>query len=40
MQLENYRNNAIIGLQNVPAGLYIGKIITGNKTVSEKILVK
>jgi glucose/arabinose dehydrogenase len=40
MQKENYLNNAIIDLQKIPAGLYIGKIITADKTVSEKILIK
>jgi glucose/arabinose dehydrogenase len=40
MQIENYLNNDIIDLQKMPAGLYIGKIITGDKTVSEKILIR
>ncbi len=40
MQIENYLNNTIINLQKIPAGLYIGKIITADKIVSEKILVK
>jgi glucose/arabinose dehydrogenase len=39
MQIENYLNNRIINLQKIPAGLYIGKIITGKKIVSEKVLL-
>ncbi len=40
LNVKNYLNNAIIDLQKVPAGLYIGKIILADRTVSEKILVK
>jgi len=39
LQKENYLNNSIIDLQQLPAGVYIGKIIMTNKTVSEKIIV-
>jgi hypothetical protein len=39
LQIDRYSNNSIIDLQQLPAGLYIGKIISADKTVSEKIIV-
>jgi len=40
LQVSNYQNNAIIDLQKIPAGIYIGKIILTNRIVSEKVLVQ
>jgi glucose/arabinose dehydrogenase len=37
---NNYQNNAIIDLQNIAAGIYVGKIITNENVVSEKIIVR
>jgi glucose/arabinose dehydrogenase len=39
-QQNNYKDNSIIDLQKIPAGVYIGKIITAENTVSEKIIVR
>jgi glucose/arabinose dehydrogenase len=40
LSITNYSNNQIIDLQNLPIGIYVGKIIWNDKTVSEKIIIK
>ncbi len=40
LTINNYLNNKIIDLQKIPTGIYIGKIIRRNETVSEKILLR
>jgi glucose/arabinose dehydrogenase len=40
LNIKSYQNNAIIDLQNIPAGLYVGKTILADRTVSEKLLIK
>jgi hypothetical protein len=39
-RVNNYQNNSIINLQKIAGGVYIGKIITRENTVSEKIIVQ
>ncbi|WP_462254775.1 PQQ-dependent sugar dehydrogenase [Ferruginibacter sp.] len=39
ISIKNYQNNAIINLQKIPSGIYVGKIILKGEAVSEKIIV-
>jgi hypothetical protein len=40
IRIDHYQNNAVIDLQKLPTGLYVGKIILADKIISEKILVQ
>jgi glucose/arabinose dehydrogenase len=40
LSISNYKQNAIIDLQKHAAGIYVGKIIEGEKTQSEKIILR
>lgn len=40
ISIKNYQNNAIINLQKIPPGIYIGKVIVKGEAVSEKIIVE
>jgi glucose/arabinose dehydrogenase len=40
ISIKNYQDNAIINLQKIPPGIYVGKIILNTEVISEKIMVK
>ncbi len=39
LTIPSYNNNKIIDLQKLPTGIYIGKITSKDKTVTEKIMI-
>jgi glucose/arabinose dehydrogenase len=39
LSIPNYKNNSIIDLQNLPTGIYIGKLIMKDKIFTEKFLI-
>jgi glucose/arabinose dehydrogenase len=40
LNIAAYKNNEVIDLQKLPVGMYVGKIILDNKTITQKIILR